>query len=66
MGQFVSQSKHLRGCYGPSKDKYHFFDTFTKDSSALITDVLHQEYVTSELFTGPLSVKFTDVQKVTE
>ena len=21
----------LRGCYGPSKVEYHFFDTFTKD-----------------------------------
>ena len=23
--------KHLRGCYGPSKVEYHFFDTFMKD-----------------------------------
>ena len=25
MGQFVSQSKTLKGCYGPSKVKYHFW-----------------------------------------
>ena len=30
-------------CYGPLKVEYHFFDTFMKDESALIIEVLHQE-----------------------
>ena len=45
MGQFVAQSKTLKGVLRAVESRVPLFDTFTKDSSALITDVLDQESV---------------------
>ena len=45
MGQFVSQSKALKGVLWAVESQVPLFDTFMKDESTLITDVLHQESV---------------------
>ena len=36
MGQFVAQSKTLKGCYGPLKVEYHFFDTSRRIKAHLL------------------------------
>ena len=45
MGQFVAQSKTLKGVLWAIESRVPLSDTFTKDESTLITDVLNQESV---------------------